>query len=80
MNQIKLEQNQKTIAELTAQLSEAMKDQQHILELWPNAPVDSGLFTHLEMTFDLHENKVITETSAKDIHGEPYFKYILDTA
>ena len=56
-----------------------MKDQQRIVQLWPDAPADIGVFTHLELTFDLLDNKVTTETAAKDIHGEPYYKHILDT-
>ncbi len=42
--------------------------------------MDLDLFSHLELTFDLHDNKVTTETAAKDIHGESYYKHILDTA
>ena len=56
-----------------------MKDQQRIVQLWPDAPADVGVFTHLELKFDLLDNKVTTETAAKDIHGEPYYKHILDT-
>ena len=36
------------------------------------------MFSHLELTFDLHEGKVTTETAAKDAHGEPYHKHVLD--
>ena len=55
-----------------------MKDQQRIVEVWPNAPGDIDMFSHLELTFDLHEGKVTTETAAKDINGEAYFKHVLD--
>ena len=56
-----------------------MKDQQRIVQLWPGAPVETGAFTHLELTFDLLDDKVTTSTAAKDITGEPYYKHILDT-
>ena len=56
-----------------------MKDQQRIVQLWPDAPQDVGVFTHLELTFDLLDDKVTTATAAKDVRGEPYYKHILDT-
>jgi len=45
--------NQKTIEELISQLSVAMQDQQRIVQLWPTAPGDHEMFSHLELSFDL---------------------------
>jgi hypothetical protein len=72
--------NQKTIEELISQLSLAMKDQQRIVQLWPTAPGNHEMFSHLELSFDLAEGKVTTETAAKDASGEPYHKHVLDLA
>ena len=41
--------------------------------------MDIDLFSHLELTFNLHDDKVTTSTAAKDIRGESYYKHILDT-
>ena len=38
------------------------------------------MFSHLELSFDLAEGKVTTETAAKDASGEPYHKHVLDLA
>merc|ERR1712151_819300 len=72
------ENNQKTIEELITQLSIAMKDQQRIVHLWPNAPGNHEMFSHLELKFDLQEGKVTTETAAKDAKGDAYHKHVLD--
>lgn len=56
-----------------------MKDQQRIAHLWPDAPADAAVFTHLELKFDLIDDKVTTETAAKDVQGEAYYKHILNT-
>jgi len=57
-----------------------MQDQQRIVQLWPTAPGDHEMFSHLELSFDLQEGKVTTETAAKDASGEPYHKHVLDLA
>ena len=38
------------------------------------------MFSHLELSFDLAEGKVTTETAAKDAQGEAYHKHVLDLA
>lgn len=57
---MQFDKNQQTIEELISKLSEAMKDQQRIIQLWPDAPLDIDLFSHLELTFDLKGDKVTT--------------------
>lgn len=57
-----------------------MKDQQRIVQLWPNAPGNHEMFSHLELKFNLNEGKVTTETAAKDAKGDAYHKHVLDLA
>ena len=36
------------------------------------------LFDHLKLTFNLEEGKIQTETSAKDVRGQPYYQHLFD--
>ena len=48
--------------------------------MWPDARLkDKEMFTHLNLEFDLNNNKVTAETAAKDYHGVPIYQYIYDT-
>lgn len=71
-------QNNASIEETLQELARLLKDQQQIKRLWPSAPTDIDLFSHLRMDIDLHDGLVTTETAAKDIHGLPYYQYIFD--
>ena len=48
--------------------------------MWPDARIkDKEMFTHLNLEFDLNNNKIVAETAAKDYHGVPIYQYIYNT-
>ena len=46
--------------------------------MWPGAPVESTMFNHFEITFDLIDGKVTAHTAAKGIKGESLFSHEFD--
>lgn len=62
------------------QLQDALKDQDHTAAMWPDARLkDREMFSHLNLSFDLSNDKVTVETAAKDYHGQAHYQYIYDT-
>ena len=59
-------------------MADALKDQERLKALWPDAPTHMDLFDHLKLTFNLEEGKIKTETSAKDVRGQPYYQHLFD--
>ena len=48
--------------------------------MWPDARIkDKEMFTHLNLEFDLNNNKITAETAAKDYHGVPIYQYIYNS-
>lgn len=48
--------------------------------MWPDARFkDHEMFSHLNLSFDLVNDKVTVETAAKDYHGQAHYQYIYDT-
>ena len=76
--QKELERNNETIETAIKNLADALKDQERLKALWPDAPTHMDLFDHLKLTFDLEQGKIQTETSAKDVRGKPYYQHIFD--
>jgi len=38
------------------------------------------MFTHLNIEFDLNDDKITAETAAKDYHGVPHYQYVYNTS
>ena len=69
-----------SVEDLLKQLQDALKDQDHIGAMWPDARLkDREMFSHLNLSFDLTNDKVTVETAAKDYHGKAHYQYIYDT-
>ena len=47
--------------------------------MWPDARMrDREMFSHLNLSLDLTDDKVKVETAAKDYHGVPIYQYVYD--
>lgn len=69
-----------SVEELLAKLQEALKEEAHLEEMWPDARLkDKEMFQHLNLAFDLTEDRVTVETAAKDYHGVPVYQFVYDT-
>ena len=56
--QKELERNNETIESAIKNLADALKDQERLKALWPDAPTHMDLFDHLKLTFDLEQGKI----------------------
>ena len=69
-----IEDNNKTIEHAIKNLADALQDQKRIKQVWPDAPIETGVFSHMELNFDLYDGKVTVETAAKDTRGDAYYQ------
>ena len=63
-----------TVQELLVKLQEALQDEEEMEKMFPFARLsDKEMFTHLNLEFDLNNEKITAETAAKDYHGVPMY-------
>ena len=62
-------------------LNEALQDETEMEKMFPFASLsDKEMFTHLNLEFDLNNEKITAQTAAKDCHGAPMYQFVFDTS
>jgi len=63
-----------TVQDLLKQLQTALREENSLSQMWPDALIaDREMFSHLNLNFDLTNDKVTVETAAKDYHGQAHY-------
>ena len=63
-----------TVQELLVKLQDALQDETEMEKMFPFASLsDKEMFTHLNLEFDLNNEKITAQTAAKDYHGAPMY-------
>ena len=63
-----------SVQELLVKLHETLQDESQIENMFPDVgKEDKEMFTHLNLEFDISNEKITAETAAKDYHGVPLY-------